>query len=227
MTSPLVSHELTMSSREIADLVECRPDTVKVTMERLRERGLITFTSLTEKSHGGRPGIVYRVGKRDSYVVVAQLSPEFTARLVDRWQELESRSAQPAVDLDDPAFLRSALLQYTERVIQLESTIAEQAPAVEFARAIRNTNDAIPIGKLAAVLGFGRNTFFARLRGDHILMADNLPYQHYKDRGYFRVIESTWIDDAREPHPAFRTLVTGTGQVYLQRRYGQQTVHTS
>ena len=28
-------------------------------------------------------------GKRDSIVVVAQLSPEFTAVLVDRWQELE------------------------------------------------------------------------------------------------------------------------------------------
>ncbi|WP_433703745.1 hypothetical protein [Paraburkholderia sacchari] len=30
----------------------------------------------------------YRVCKRDSYVFVAQLSPEFTARLVDHWQEL-------------------------------------------------------------------------------------------------------------------------------------------
>jgi hypothetical protein len=32
----------------------------------------------------------YEVNKRDSYVIVAQLCPEFTARLVDRWQELES-----------------------------------------------------------------------------------------------------------------------------------------
>jgi phage regulator Rha-like protein len=29
-------------------------------------------------------------GKRDSIIVVAQLSPEFTARLVDRWNELEA-----------------------------------------------------------------------------------------------------------------------------------------
>ncbi len=46
-------------------------------------------------------------GKRDSIVVVAQLSPEFTARLVDCWQELEGNGArsrfcsgsQPKVDV--------------------------------------------------------------------------------------------------------------------------------
>ena len=82
---------LTMSSREIAKLVESNHPDVKRSMERLRERGLITFESTAEKSTGGRPAEVYLVNKRDSYVVVAQLSPEFTARLVDRWQELEAR----------------------------------------------------------------------------------------------------------------------------------------
>jgi hypothetical protein len=33
-----------------------------------------------------------------SFVVVAQLSPEFTAQLVDRWQELEKQVAKPAFD---------------------------------------------------------------------------------------------------------------------------------
>jgi phage regulator Rha-like protein len=85
-----------MSSRDIAELLETRHDSVKRTMERLFEAGLISFTPMVETSHdgaGSRPVEVYRVGKRDSYVVVARLSPEFTARLVDRWQELEA--AQP------------------------------------------------------------------------------------------------------------------------------------
>lgn len=34
-------------------------------------------------------------GKRDSIIVVAQLSPEFTARLVDRWKELEEERSRP------------------------------------------------------------------------------------------------------------------------------------
>ena len=85
---------LAMSSREIAELVDSRHDKVKQSIERLAEKGLISFTPAGENpgEQGGRPGTVYLVNKRDSYVVVAQLSPEFTARLVDRWQELEEEA---------------------------------------------------------------------------------------------------------------------------------------
>ncbi|OEC42543.1 hypothetical protein A7D27_11735 [Pseudomonas sp. 1D4] len=91
-------HPATMSSREIADLVESRHDNVKRTMERLSERGVIRFTPTEETSHqgaGARSVEVYLVNKRDSFVVVAQLCPEFTARLVDRWQELEAQASRP------------------------------------------------------------------------------------------------------------------------------------
>lgn len=87
------SKQLTMNSQEIADLLECRHDSVKRTMERLADKGLITITPMVESTEGGgKPTTVYHVNKRDSYVVVAQLSPEFTARLVDRWQELEAKT---------------------------------------------------------------------------------------------------------------------------------------
>lgn len=87
--------QTTMSSREISELVESRHDSVKRSMETLQDNGLISFTQSVETSHdgaGARPVAVYLVNKRDSYVVVAQLSPAFTARLVDRWQELEARA---------------------------------------------------------------------------------------------------------------------------------------
>ncbi|NSZ73346.1 DNA-binding protein [Agrobacterium tumefaciens] len=120
--------QLTMSSREIADLLEVRHDSVKRTIERLKEKGLVSFTPLEENSAagtGGRPGTVYHVNKRDSYVVVAQLSPEFTARLVDRWQELEAKAADPAAALNDPASLRKLLLDNVEKVIELQSQVDE------------------------------------------------------------------------------------------------------
>lgn len=88
---------LTMSSREIAELVDSRHDSVKRTIERLVEKGVITSPPTVEKPTDGRPVTEYVFagdqGKRDSIVVVAQLSPEFTARLVDRWQELEAAAA--------------------------------------------------------------------------------------------------------------------------------------
>ncbi len=57
---------------------------------------------MAEISTATRPASVFNFtgdkGKRDSIVVVAQLSPEFTARLVDRWQELEAENVEPKED---------------------------------------------------------------------------------------------------------------------------------
>ncbi|KAB2892240.1 MAG: hypothetical protein F9K32_00595 [Desulfobulbaceae bacterium] len=36
----------------------------------------------------------YHVNERDSYITVAQLSPEFTARLVDHWRELRGENVE-------------------------------------------------------------------------------------------------------------------------------------
>ncbi|WP_240112307.1 Rha family transcriptional regulator [Pseudomonas aeruginosa] len=89
----------TMTSREIADLVGSRHDNVRVTIERLAERGVIALPAMQEKPTAGRPTQEYVFtgdqGKRDSIIVVAQLCPEFTAQLVDRWQELEQQASRP------------------------------------------------------------------------------------------------------------------------------------
>ena len=81
----LSAEPLTMTSREMAALTEKRHDSVKRTIDSLAERGSIGVPQSVEYLDSlGRTAIEYRVGKRDSYVIVAQLSPEFTARLVDR-----------------------------------------------------------------------------------------------------------------------------------------------
>ena len=87
---------VTMSSQEIAELVGKRHDNVKRTIETLVERKTIQLPQIEEvKNHLGQTVEQYQVCKRDSFVVVAQLSPEFTAALVDRWQALEEQAARP------------------------------------------------------------------------------------------------------------------------------------
>ncbi|WP_422645891.1 KilA-N domain-containing protein [Xenorhabdus eapokensis] len=95
---------MTMSSREIADLVESRHDKVKQSIQRLAKRGVIQLPPMGEVNNNQSDSPNSRSkaymfsgekGKRDSIVVVAQLSPEFTARLVDRWQELENQLTKP------------------------------------------------------------------------------------------------------------------------------------
>ncbi|WP_212645709.1 phage antirepressor KilAC domain-containing protein [Delftia sp. PE138] len=122
---------LTMSSEEIASLVESRHDNVKTSIERLGARGVIQLPALQEvRNHLGQTVSVYQLCKRDSYVVVAQLSPEFTARLVDRWQELEAQAA-PAVPRTMSQALRLAAEQ-AEQIEQQQAALALAAPKVEF-----------------------------------------------------------------------------------------------
>ena len=100
-----------MTSIEIAELVDSRHDSVKRTIERLAEGGVISpppsveVKIQRERRLEASQAYIFEgeKGKRDSIVVVAQLSPEFTARLVDRWQELESQQAkQPTPQIVSP-----------------------------------------------------------------------------------------------------------------------------
>lgn len=82
------THEPRTSSREIAEACEKRHDHVKRTIETLLDRGVVVRPQIEDEQDVdamGRPRTtsVYLVGKRDSYVIVAQLSPEFTARHLD------------------------------------------------------------------------------------------------------------------------------------------------
>lgn len=85
----------TMTSREIAELANKRHDNVRRTIESLAKQGVIELPQFEGvKNHLGQTVGEYvfsgEGGKRDSIVVIAQLSPEFTARLVDRWRQLET-----------------------------------------------------------------------------------------------------------------------------------------
>ncbi|MFW5390438.1 hypothetical protein V1951_03925 [Yersinia sp. 2544 StPb PI] len=95
----LTGQQLSMSHKQIADLVGSRPDNVKVSIERLAERGVIRLPATQEIEEINNLGLIVTreyynfegdVGKRDSIVVVAQLCPEYTAQLVDNWQALEN-----------------------------------------------------------------------------------------------------------------------------------------
>ncbi|MDS7968211.1 phage antirepressor KilAC domain-containing protein [Acinetobacter sp. V117_2] len=131
-----------MTSLEISELVQSRHDSVKRTIETLVDKSVIAYpqTVIVQKVINNR---IYNTdvfvftgeqGKRDSIIVVAQLCPEFTARLVDRWQELEAQVGKPLDPmqlLSDPNLLRNALLTYSEKVIELEHKVEVMQPTVE------------------------------------------------------------------------------------------------
>lgn len=121
---------VTMSSHEIAELVGKRHDNVKRTIESLAAGRVIELPQIEEIPTATKPVSVYvfsgAKGKRDSLVVVAQLSPEFTGSLVDRWQKLEEQQADVSLDTDEGKLLviqglatkQLALIAENKRVTQ-------------------------------------------------------------------------------------------------------------
>jgi len=188
--------DVTMSSREIADLVEKRHDNVLRTIESLLARGTIALPQLEEVPNDGPgPKMIrqYRVGKRDSYVIVAQLSPEFTARLVDRWQELEAIAPAPAVPQSFAAALRLAAEQ--QDVIETQAAqLAAAAPAVEFVERYADSTGTKGFRQVAKLLGAKENQFREFLIDQKILYrlgAELTPHAQHIDAGRFCVKAGT------------------------------------
>ena len=87
----------TMTSREIAELTGKRHDQVLRTARDLADQGITqSVECLYQSVDGGREYPQHVLSKRDSLVLVARLSPEFTGRVVDRWIELEAKPVAPA-----------------------------------------------------------------------------------------------------------------------------------
>lgn len=127
-----------MTSQEIADLVQARHDNVKTSIERLIASAVIVQPAMKDEQTfdalgRSRTTQVYvfegEQGKRDSTIVVAQLSPQFTAKLVDRWIELEQ-----ATQIKLPSTYKEALLALVtaeEEKEQLALQVASQQQVIE------------------------------------------------------------------------------------------------
>lgn len=88
---------LTMSSREIAALTGKRHDNVVADVRKmLSELGLGTpeFLGVYE-AENGQQYECFNLPKRESLILISGYSIELRARIIDRWQELESQASKP------------------------------------------------------------------------------------------------------------------------------------
>ena len=105
-----------------------------------------------------------------------------------------------------------------EQQLQLD----EQKPKVEFADHVSESENLITMEYMAKLandehINVGRNKLFSWLREQKILKFDNVPYQNFIDKGYFKVRESTF----RRNNKFFTqqtTYVTGKGQLYVIKK---------
>ncbi|TCK44010.1 phage antirepressor YoqD-like protein [Paraburkholderia sp. BL8N3] len=217
----------TMSSREIADLVEKRHDNVKRAIDALAARGAIGFPQTEEIPTATKPVLEYRVGKRDSYVIVAQLSPEFTARLVDRWQELEAVAASPAFAL--PKTMSEALrlaADLADENVALKSDLAVAGPKVEALDRIAVADGSMCITDAAKTLQTQPKQLFGWMSSNQWIYrrpgsAEWTAYQDKLQRGVLEHKVNTVHRGDGSEKITTRVLVTSKGLAALAQKMGR------
>ena len=130
---------ITMNSQEIADLVEKRHDNVKRTIETLAEQGVIQLPQVEGvKNHLGQVVANYifegEQGKRDTTIIVAQLSPTFLGTVVDRWMELEKQYAlafRPSYMIEDPVARAKKWIEEETAKQQVQIQLVEATKVIE------------------------------------------------------------------------------------------------
>jgi len=205
MNNIITKAPLTMSSREIADLVYARHNDVVSTIERLFAKGLLRSSRKTRReATGGRPVEVYDLIERDTHLVVAGYSDEHRARVIDSWQELEAKQSQPAIPQSLPEALRLAAEAIEERDrLALENRAKSEALAVAQPKAlaldrISAGDKSLTITQAAKVLGVRRDTLTNWLAENGWVYRQNgswVAYQRHIQSGRLMYKEARYTDE--------------------------------
>lgn len=222
---------LTMSSREITKLVNSRHSDVCKSIETLISKGVIGGYQPKPYTHPQNGQIYYEyfLNKRDTYILVAQFSPEFTAAVIDRWQELENQQKHSALpDFTNPAeAAREWAKQFEQRLLVekqkalVEKQVDEMRPKAEFVDRYVEFSGSKSLRETAKILKMPEREMINRLLADKVLYRQSnnlLPYQKAHIQELFTV--KTGITD--NGYDFTQTRVTAKGIQWIANRYASE-----
>lgn len=214
--------EQLVNARELHDFLEVGTKFTDWIKDRLDKYGFaenddfISISENSEKPLGGRPTTEYILTLDTAKEIAMVQNNEKGSQVRRYFIQVEKKYKEVVRPLQiDSKFLFQIATQLEEK----EKQIAVLKPKAEFYDDVAGSKDAIAIGDAAKVLnmGIGRNKLFELLRDYKILMDNNIPYQSYIDRGYFRTIEQKWITKDGETKINIKTLVYQRGLDYIRK----------
>lgn len=150
-------HEFLGSKQQYADWIKNR-------IKKYEFQDGVDFTSV-HKIMNGAPAVEYHLSidmaKELSMVERNSKGKEARQYFIECERVAKQQPETAPLNLDDPSFLRQALLTYTEKVIELEATVAEQQPKVEALERIANADGLMCITDAAKTLGIRPKDLFA------------------------------------------------------------------
>lgn len=210
---------LTMSSREIAELTHKEHKNVLRVIRDLIEQNLVAQIEPLKFEYRNQWFDYYELNKRDTFVVVARLSPEFTAAVVDRWQELEAKQAVQLPQTFAEALRLAADLEEQKQALLLENQ--RMKPKAAFVEHYVEVGTTKSLRETAKILKMPEKAMIQRLVEDRILYRQSnnlLPYQKYHERELFAVKTGT----AEHGHNFTQTRVTSKGMAFIANRYASE-----
>lgn len=216
--------EVTITSLEIAEItgkehMHVMRD-IRETLNKVVLGGISKFGYTYQHPQNKQSYPAFRLPKREALILVSGYSVELRAKIIDRLEFLENqlKTNHPQLPQTFSEALR-ALADEVEKTQALELKIEKQKPLVEFAEQVSQASNAIAVGDFAKLIcdegiNIGQNKLFEWLRQNGFLMGDNMPFQEYINRGYFKVIQQSF----KTPYGVktnTKTLITGKGQIYF------------
>lgn len=222
---PVAAASATMSSLQIAEITGKEHKNVLADIRRVLDEAEIEGAKFLAslKMPSGQTASVYHLPRRECDLVVSGYSVKYRLAIIDRWQELEAKQAAPAVNLNDPAFLRSLLLDNVEKVLALESKVSDLTPKAEALDRIATADGSMCITDAAKALQLRPKDLFAwldregwtyRRHGNR----ERVPYQHRIQSGDMECKAYTYQDSNGDDTISERALITAKGLTTLAKK---------
>ena len=212
---------LTMSSREIAELCEKRHDHVMVDIRKMLNELEISSPEFSGqyKTADGRMQPCFYLPKDLTLTLIAGYNVKLRKRIIDRWQELESKQALQLPQTFAEALRLAADLEEQKQALLLENQ--RMKPKAAFVEHYVEVGTTKSLRETAKILKMPEKAMIQRLVEDRILYRQSnnlLPYQKYHERELFAVKTGT----AEHGHNFTQTRVTSKGMAFIANRYASE-----
>jgi len=227
-----MDNEMTMSSREIAELTGKEHRTVLRDCDNLNENyrkmtlAQICAGVYSHRNTGNQKHREYLLTKMQTFDLLTGYSTELRIKVNRRWEELETKLQHQI-----PQSFAEALQLAAHQASQIEEQqkqLQQQAPKVLFADAVATSDRSVLISELAKILKqnnieIGQNRLFVWLRDNGYLCSKgeyyNQPAQRAMEAGLFELKKTSITKPDGSVFVTVTPKVTGKGQIYFVNKF--------